>query len=94
MVSNNQAVVYSEVYEILNILGEQYIKKIPEKLYKLIEDNRLKNYSPVYDINEPLAQQKISKNTAAFICMLHYNYWCADEKEKDDKGQFFTTQQV
>ena len=28
---------YSEVYEILNILGEDFINKVPRKLYNLID---------------------------------------------------------
>lgn len=83
MVDNNQAVVYSEVYEILNLLGKQYIDLIPNNLYKFFEENRLNSYSPSYDINNPLTNQKINKKTAAILCMLHYNYWCKDDNEKE-----------
>ena len=29
---------YSEVYSILNMLGENYITKIPSKLYQMIKE--------------------------------------------------------
>ena len=35
---------YSEVYGILNMMGKYYIKKIPTKLYQMIEKERDKNY--------------------------------------------------
>ena len=40
MIDNNQAIVYSEVYAILNILGKKYIFKI----YNMIEISRKKDY--------------------------------------------------
>ena len=83
MVDSNKAVVYSEVFEILNLLGKKYIELIPKDLYNFFEENKLNTYSPVYDINKPLTNQKINKNTAAILCILHYNYWCKDDKEKE-----------
>ena len=80
---NAQAMVYSEVYGILNMLGDGYIKLIPIKLYNFIKENKSIEYNPNYDSNIPLAKQNISKNATAFICMLHYNYWCTSEEEKE-----------
>ena len=36
----NDIIVYSEVYEILNILGKKYIDKLPKDLYNLIDESR------------------------------------------------------
>ena len=83
MVSFEQAKMYSEVYQILEGLGDEYKNLIPEKLYKLIKTNRLKNYDPKIYFNTPLTEQDINKKTTAFLCMLHYNYWCKDETEKN-----------
>ena len=68
---NAQAMVYSEVYGILNMLGENYIKLIPIKLYNFIKENKSIKYNPNFDNSIPLEQQNISKNATAFICMLH-----------------------
>ena len=38
----NESITYAEVYEILNLLGEKYINKIPKKLYDFINSSRKK----------------------------------------------------
>lgn len=83
MAENSQRLVYSEVYGILKSLGKTYINLIPKKLYKIIEEERDKDYNPTYNIDMPLAEQKVSKKAAALICMLHYNYWCTSYEEKE-----------
>lgn len=77
-----QAKVYSEVYSFLNLLGQKYIEPLPKKLYNLIEEKREKTYNPIFDLTVPLYKQNISERAAAFICILHYNYWCTSEEEK------------
>ena len=37
MIYNSQAIMYSEVYAILNILEKEYINLIPSKIYNTIE---------------------------------------------------------
>lgn len=82
MIYNSQAIMYSEVYAILNILEKEYINLIPSKIYNTIEIDRKKDYSPTYDLSIPLYKQNISRKTASFLCLLHYNYWCNSEEEK------------
>ena len=83
MIESNKSMAYSEVYGILNSLGATYINAIPKKLFDIIEQKREKNYNPIYDMDIPLYNQKISKQATALICMLHYNYWCTSEEEKE-----------
>ena len=80
---NTQVNVYSEVYSLLNALGSQYINALPKKLYSLIEEKRDKSYNPTFDLSMPIYKQNISKNATALICILHYNYWCTSEEEKN-----------
>ena len=40
---------YSELYAILQMLGKEYIDKIPEKIYKTIEKRKDAAYNPVYN---------------------------------------------
>ena len=82
MSSNEQSMIYSEVYGILDMLGKDYIDLIPKKLYNIIKENKNPNYTPIYDINKPLSKQNVKKRTASFMCMLHYNYWCKSDEEK------------
>ena len=87
MEQDSMAIGYSEVYSLLNILGQKYINSIPKKLYNVIENKRAKSYNPTYDLSIPLYKQKISKKGTALICLLHYNYWCESEEEKNKINQ-------
>ena len=37
-----------------------------------------------YDQNVDISQQDIGKKATAFLCILHYKYWCKSEKEKEE----------
>ena len=41
--------IYSEVYAVLNMLGESYIKRFPVALYEMIEKEKSNYYTPTYD---------------------------------------------
>lgn len=82
MISVEQSKMYSEVYQILEILGDEYKSLLPKDIIETINNNRMTDYTPIYDSNIPLNEQNISKKTSDFLCMLHYNYWCKDAKEK------------
>lgn len=83
MIEGNKPMVYSEVYGILNSLGTMYTNAIPKRLFDIIEQKREKTYNPIYNMDIPLSNQKISKQATALICMLHYNYWCTSDEEKE-----------
>lgn len=74
---------YLEIYGILHKLGKNYIEKIPKKLYNYIEENKLNDYTE-FDHN-----LTISKETISFIALLHYNYWCKTEQEKQELSNIF-----
>lgn len=73
---------YSEVYSILNMLGENYITKIPSKLYQMIKEEKSNEYNPQYDFTIALEQQNIKKEALSMIALFHLNYWCNSEAEK------------
>ena len=73
---------YSEVYSILNILGESYIKRIPTKLYQIIKEEKSNEYNPKYDSTIALEQQNIKKESLSMIALFHLNYWCDSKEEK------------
>lgn len=77
------SIMYSEVFGILEILGKEYIDKIPQKLYKYIESKKSNKILVEYDVTKPIKEQKISKETLEFISYLNLQYWC-DEKEKNE----------
>ena len=74
--------IYSEVYQVLNLLGNDYIDKLPTRLINMLREKREVNYSPEYTEDIPLNEQNIKKETMAIIVLLYLNYWCEDENEK------------
>lgn len=74
--------IYSELYQILNLLGNDYIDKLPKSLFNMLEEKRDINYNPQYTDKIPLHKQNIKKETISIMALLHLNYWCENEKEK------------
>ena len=98
MVVNRQATMYSEIYGILNMLGNVSTGIVSsilcaKQILNLIEDKRFKDYTPKYNVSIPLWKQNISKGATEFICMLHYNYWIKSEDEKNEIDNILTNNQ-
>ena len=77
------AIAFAEVDEILSFMDEQYQKKIPEKLRKLISNNKLTDYNIVIKPNIPIKEQKISRKALSILSVINYNYWCDGEEKKE-----------
>ena len=73
---------YTEVDRILNLMDEQYQKKIPEKLRKLISESKLNDYDVIINPKIPLKEQRISRKALSILAVLNYNYWCVGESKK------------
>ena len=78
---NNQ--IYSQVYSILNLMGDHYKNKIPNKLLSFIDKSRDKSYMPVYNFDIGFKDQNVDKMALSIICILDLKYWCNDEERKD-----------
>lgn len=74
--------MYSEVYGILQALGEKYINKLPKTVLKVITECKEENYNPEYSMSIPLKEQDINRKSLAMIALFHYNYWCETEEER------------
>lgn len=75
---------YSEVCAVLENMPNEYISKIPKKIIKLFETERLTNYEPNINKSNPWDKNKLSKKAMVIIAMLNYQYWCPNKKVKDD----------
>ena len=73
---------YSEVYEVLGILGKNYINKLPSSLYKKIIKEKSDQYRPEYISITTIENQNIKKEAIAMIALLHLKYWCNSNEEK------------
>ena len=70
---------YSELYAILQMLGKEYIDKIPEKIYKTIESRRDAAYNPVYNDMEEVLEGRVKRKT---VSILDYNYFSTSETDR------------
>lgn len=75
---------YCEVDMILGQMEEEYVNKIPSELRKLFKEQKRMDYSPKIKADVPLEEQNLMRKTIAILAMLNLNYWCQDEKEKQD----------
>lgn len=73
--------IYSEVYAILNMLGKEYINKLPKDIYNIIKEEKTTEYNPVYETTVALDKQDVKKETISIIAFLHLNYWCNEEEK-------------
>lgn len=77
-------IAYAEVDAILNVLEDEYAEKIPEKVKKFFAEEKIKDYEPVIDVNVPLTEQNLKKETMVLLAILNLNYWCESENEKQE----------
>lgn len=89
----NTARAYSEVYEFINSLGNEYKDKLPKRIYLTIQDNRDKNYIPKYEVNQSIDSNTFSKEALALISALNLQYWCEDAEEKERLKKVYTENQ-
>jgi len=65
---------FTEVYEILIYLDEEYFNKIPTQIIKAIEENRDTEYFFYVDESLPFTEQKLLEETRAILFNLYRDY--------------------
>ena len=73
---------YSELYAILQMLGKEYIDKIPRKIYKVIESRKDDTYNPVYNDMEEVLEGRVKRKTVSMLALLDYNYFSTTETDR------------
>lgn len=73
---------YSEIWTILNLLEEPYSSRVPQQVKSFFEEERLKDYVPQIDMNKPLTEQNLQRETIVLLAILNVNYWCDSEEER------------
>lgn len=82
MVVGKNNTIYNEVYTFLNILGKEYLDKIPSNIYERIKKERIPNYNIKINYDENIADQ-ISEDALAFISYLNLKYWATEEEKEE-----------
>lgn len=83
MITNEFAEAYAEIDEILGVLPEEYVNKIPSKLREFFGKVKKADYIPHLDQNKPLDEQDLKPKTKTLITVLYRNYWCNDEEREE-----------
>jgi len=86
--------IYSEVYAVLQMLGQDYIDRLPKNLIDTIEFNRDANYTPEYSDEISFAEQDISRDAFSVLALLYLNYWCTTDEEKVQMRQMFNSNEA
>ncbi len=79
---DNFNIMYNEVYSFLNLLGNEYIEKLPNNVYEYIKKERIPDYNANINPAKNISSQ-ISKNTLAFISYLNLKYWTTSEEQQE-----------
>ena len=86
---NNLKKAYSEIYEILNLMEKEYVNKVPPKLRDLFKMEKEDNFSVNINIDKPLENQNLQKDTLTILAILYINYWSESDEEKQELIKLF-----
>lgn len=73
---------YTEVYEVLQQMPQEYIGKIPKKMIEMLEKEKLKDYKIELDRENIVDASKLTKTTMAILAMFQYQYWCPNAETR------------
>lgn len=75
---------YTEVNQVIELLGEPYKKKIPKQIINFFYENRNINYKANISKNIPIEDIEISRTALIIISILNLKYWETDENKKEE----------
>lgn len=67
--------ICAELYELLNILGQNYINALPKNIFKNISEKRDLTYTNKFDINEGISEKNFSKESINILLGFDLKYW-------------------
>lgn len=94
MIENNKGEIFAQVDAFLEMIDETDRNKVPKKLRDLYKENKKPGYNPVYSKKIPLENQDIKREAIAMIALLHLNYWCKTEEEKQELRNIFHENEI
>ena len=94
MIDDNKKIIFSQVDAFLEMIDENDRNKVPQKLRDLYKENKKPGYNPVYSKEIPLEEQDIKREAIAMIALLHLNYWCETEEEKQELRDIFHENEI
>lgn len=89
---DNYKKAYKEIIEILKYVPEKSVKKIPQEMRDMFEEEQLKTYDFQIDTSKKFEEQEIMEETKAILANIFRDYWATTyqrekikEKEKYDR---------
>lgn len=74
---------YSEVYEILQLLDNEFISKLPKNFIEFIENEKDNDYIININPNIPLEEQNLLADTINILAMLKLDYWSTEDEKQE-----------
>lgn len=81
---NETELAYAEVDAILELLEDEFVNRIPEKVRKFFKDEKDKEYIPIIRSDIGLDEQDLKAETISILTLLQINYLCDSEEEKQE----------
>ena len=73
------AEAFTEVYEVFQLMPKELLEKIPNKFYKMIEEEKSNDYFP--NIQEPIEKQKFKNETIIILGLIYRDLLCSNEEK-------------
>lgn len=83
--SESEKIAFKEVNEIINIMGENYKNRVPNKLLELLRREEEKEYITKIKKDLPFEKQPISRTALILLNYININYWLQEYKKKEVK---------
>lgn len=81
---NETELAYAEVDAILELLEDELVNRIPEKVREFFKDEKDKEYKPTIRSDIGLDEQNLKAETISILTLLQLNYLCDSEDEKQE----------
>ena len=75
---------YTEVNQIIELLGNEYKSQIPQKILNLFKEKQNTNYKTNINKDTPIDKMEISRTALIIISILNLKYWEKDEDKKSE----------
>lgn len=71
---------FTEVNEIVKMMPDELVNKIPSKFREMLEDERDKEYNP--KIQEPLEECKLKNETIIILGLIYRDFLCSQDEKR------------
>lgn len=90
---DNYKKAYKEIIEILKYVPEESVKKIPQEMRNMFEEEQLKTYDFQIDTSKNFEEQEIMEETKAILANIFRDYWATPyQREKIKKQEKYDRQ--